>query len=211
MTADTFDMDAHIARMQEEQALAHKLVEDNPSLPYITAYVMAGDIKQGERVKAGLKDGTHPVNESALIHVGSYARIDLLFWMQAEGLIDYVTFLDWFAVWWSGSDPDDTDPRMLATWQDIAKTTLGYWYDGDTLPPRTRVITVYRGQRMTDPTGCAWTTDIAIAKKFAMTGGGRTTIKDGVLLKGKVKVADVLAFITGRNESEVIVDPANVR
>ena len=58
--------------------------------------------------------------------------------------------------------------------------------------------------------GISWTTDKRIALKFAATGGGRIRVRGGVLLQARVSTIQpgaVLAYITGRDESELIVDP----
>ena len=55
--------------------------------------------------------------------------------------------------------------------------------------------------------GFAWTTDPKIAQKFADGAGERIQRVNGVVVVGYVRPSVVLAFLTERGESEVIVDP----
>jgi hypothetical protein len=67
---------------------------------------------------------------------------------------------------------------------------------------------VYRG--ITDPNGYqgfAWTTDPKVAGSFARGAGLRVPVRGGKVITGRVRIDHVLAYITSRKESEVIVDP----
>jgi hypothetical protein len=72
------------------------------------------------------------------------------------------------------------------------------------LPARRR-FKIYRGQ-VGDQIGISWTLDYEIARKFAITGGTREPIAGGKILELMVTRADVLAYLTGRGESELIID-----
>ena len=77
----------------------------------------------------------------------------------------------------------------------------------DALPERIRV---YRGQGLAEPPGLAWTTDRAKAIWFAT----RLRSDDSPppqLISGWCHKRDIYAYLTGRGESEVVIDPARVR
>lgn len=69
-------------------------------------------------------------------------------------------------------------------------------------------IVIYRGAiAELNEDGWSWTTDRAKAHWFAKRGFGG---EERVVLKATVAKANVLAYLTGRNESEIVVDPDNV-
>lgn len=208
MTMKKEDMDELAARSKRDMARASELVAKNPSLPYITAIVMAGDIGSAERVDKMLDKGE--VTFDRAVHmVGSYARLDWAIRAQERGYVHYDNLLKMLPELWRGSDPDDTDPRFLELWRDARRLNHGrYVRDGKALPPG-RLLPVYRGQRVTDPVGIAWTTDIDTAKKFALGASFRTAI-DGVVIERTIRRSDVMAFLTGRGESEAILDPKDL-
>ncbi|MCK1999822.1 hypothetical protein MZM54_00310 [[Brevibacterium] frigoritolerans] len=62
-------------------------------------------------------------------------------------------------------------------------------------------FTIYRGEtNRSDKEGYSWTTDYGVAACFA-----NRFDSNGVVIEGKVKTDDVLTFIDGRGESEVLV------
>ena len=65
------------------------------------------------------------------------------------------------------------------------------------------IFTVYRGQDADAPVGLSWTTDRAVAEKFARGHRGLWNERPTVLT-GEVCKRDVAAFYTGRKESEVV-------
>ena len=69
---------------------------------------------------------------------------------------------------------------------------------------------VYRGFIGRRAKGLSWTTDqtkaIWFAKRFANTGIGAPRLVSGIAAKN-----DVLAYFTRRKESEVVIDPENVK
>jgi hypothetical protein len=188
--------------------IATELIAANPDLHPLTASVIANDLLSAqyrtEQVNAGA-DATHVV-----WLIGSYARWDWAVTMVAAGKISD----DWFAEnivdLWRGSDPDDTAPQNLAIWQRMFAANGGTIRDGRPLPKGNALglIRVFRG--VTSPAGIkgfAWTTDPKTAAKFARGAGERIKVKGGAVITGYVRPTHVLAFITGRKESEVIVDP----
>jgi hypothetical protein len=79
----------------------------------------------------------------------------------------------------------------------------------DALTAMPDVIPVYQGCTVERDDGWSWTTDIKTATWFAH----RFASLEGsypVLLTGTVPKAAVVAYLTGRNESEIIVRPSDV-
>lgn len=176
----------------------------------ITAMIIAGDQISAQENEERVKAGTMSVRE-ALGVTGSYARLDLALRLIQEKYWTEEALLDDLPAYWVGSDPDDTDDRYLALWKKAwVRNGRKYVRDGRPLPRR-RWLAVYRGQKEGDKIGIAWSLDPKIAQKFAKTLGGRHTVEGGVVLKAVVLRDVVLAYLTERGESEVIVDPVFLR
>ncbi len=183
-----------------------EISEKYPGLPWLTTIIMAQDAAGADRWDEDIKAGRVTVEQGCRL-VGSYAR----FGFALDHLPERLMYED-IADLWRGSDPDDTDPRFLDVWQRAAIYHHGPVTDGRDLPaPRKgRLLTVYRGQMEGDPFGIAWTTDKGIASKFARGAGLRISTMLGVIYEGYVYPGDVLGYLTGRGESEIVVDPKNV-
>jgi hypothetical protein len=190
------------ARIGREAELASRLLRENPRLG-VTAYVMAGDILSAEGATELVRSGVRP--EEALNFVGSYAR----FQWAVDNLPRKALFKRLPSLW-SGADPDDTKPEYLALWYEAWNDNCqGALLDDKRKECPHGKLTIYRGQ--VGPTlGISWTLDINIARKFARTGGLRGTATGGVILRATVMAGDVMAYITGRGESEIIVDPEDL-
>lgn len=175
-------------------------------IPTITAIVMAGDIYSAEQATELIRNGTPA--EDALHYVGSYARFD---WAVSN--LPKPTLFKMLPELWTGADPDDTKPEYLALWKEAYAANKNKIIQDEPGKIETLLTNansplfkVYRGQ-IGDNVGISWTLDKKIAKTFAATGGGRQTIRGGRILTRIVKRSDVLAYLTGRGESEVIIDP----
>lgn len=173
----------------------------------ISAITLAGDESSMIWADERVEQGEDALKVASL--VGSYARMPWLMKHLEAGRIDRPALLRALPDLWRDSDPDDTDPRFLALWKDARAASRGYVRDGHSLPSADgAVIPVYRGQRGTDPFGIAWTTDVGIAKRFALTFGLRGGPQDGgIVFRSTARRRAILAYLTGRGESEVIVDP----
>jgi len=194
------------ASLNVQTRIAHEMIERDPRIPFIGALVIAGDRLSAERSDRWLAEGM-PFDD-ALAFVGSYARLDWALRAQERGATSRGWLLDRLPHLWSGSDPDDTDPRFLALWREaFARNGHRPILDGRRLPPGD-VLTVYRGQFRDAPLGIAWSLDRRVAEAFARSGGLRGAIQGGVVLTRSARRRDVLAYLTGRDESEVIVDPS---
>ncbi len=193
---------------------AHELSEAN-GIPFIAAFVIAQDQFASERSKEWVKLGLDA--REAMGFVGSYARLDFALWAVAEGHMDKAVLLDVLPGLWRGSDPDDTDSRFLALWNEARDLHGGTILDNEDrpLPVHTDVygdpwLVLYRGQLTLDEPGIAWTTDYAIARKFSSNGGLRGVNRVGHVLARRAHPKDALAYLTGRSESEVVIGPANL-
>jgi hypothetical protein len=190
---------------------ALQIMAGDERLPYISAFVMASDLIGGETNLERLRSGEFSLTR-ALLYTGSYGRLNLLLAAYDNGLAIENEALDGLIEWWSGSDPDDTDPRFLTLWKRAWERNHRQFItdpDGTDLPMRKR-ITIYRGQDLDAPIGIAWSTSSRVARKFANGAGSRQWNRGGVVLKGTVARVNILAYLTDRHENEVIVDPATV-
>ena len=203
------ELEALMEDVKDQQERANALQADNPGLHHITAFIMAGDIRSGERAYDRVVAGQWDV-EQALTFTGSYARLALADKLYENGYLPRTKYHRMLPDLWRGSDPDDTDPRWLRLWKQARGRKGRLIHDGKQLPKRGRVngaLLVYRGQPESAPLGIAWTTDKKIAEKFASGAGARVPTPGGVVIVGHVHPDSVIAYLTERGESEVIVDP----
>lgn len=189
--------------------IATDLLKQQPHLHPITASVIANDILSADHRTKQVEAGEAKAEDVVWL-IGSFARWDWAVTMVALGRLTDEWFAKNIADLWRGSDPDDTSKNNLIIWRRAVIGNGGMIRDGRPLPKPgpDGMITVYRGGHpATIRDGFAWTTDPKIAKKFAATLGGRVTVAGGIVISGKVRPSTVLAYLTGRGESEVIVPP----
>lgn len=171
-------------------------------VPYLQALVQAGDFVHGERIERLVK-AKQMTRMKGLNMVGSYARFD---WakrnLRPSEIIKILPSL------WRDSDPDDSVVN-LPIWQKAYEKKGSMLFDEQALEA-VGPIRVYRGQ-LSDELGISWSLKKSIAYKFAVSGGMRARIDGGKIVHGNVFLEDVLAYITGRGEFEVVVDPAKVK
>jgi len=199
------------AYAEAQSAMVSRVLEANPGLPVITAHIIAGDLMSAERASAEVAKGMPAAKAVNL--VGSYARWDWAIQMVAAGRLPEQWFQDNICDLWSGSDPDDTKPEYLAIWRKARTANGGVIRDGKPLPRggKDGFLRIHRGGSpfgLRD--GFAWTTDPKVAQKFANGAGVRTPMANGVVISGLVRPSQVIAYITNRGESEVIVNPSLV-
>lgn len=187
-----------LEKENRRQELVGKLTAKG--IPFLIAMVMAGDLQSAEDATEMVKNGMAP--EDALNYIGSYARFG---WAMVN--LPRETLFERLPELWVGADPDDTDPGYLKLWREAFVANQGVIIQDDAKAklPRRRQFTVYRGQ-VGDQVGISWTLDPSIARKFSLTGGLRQEVSDGRILTLKVSRADILAYLTGRSESELIID-----
>ena len=189
-------------------AIRERIMAENPKLPVLTALIMSGDIYAAQQAERFLHEGEITWAQ-ALSACGSYSRVDAALRWQEEGYATRDELLDRWPDLWVGSDPDDTDPRFLEVWKEARDRRTYVVTDQHGLPPG-EYLRVYRGQMPGDEVGIAWTLDRLMAQKFA-NGASLRVHTIGVVLSGTVKRSDILAYLTARNESEVIVAPSRVK
>lgn len=183
---------------------AKQLMEANPLLNPMTAIIMAGDAVAADEASQRVADGEDPLK--AMTMVGSFSRF---LWAWDHLLLD--DFFDRIAELWRGSDPDDSDPRMIQIWMEASAYFEHRLITDEQKelprPGKGHLLKVYRGEEdpsATAPSGIAFSLDPLVARKFAM-GAGSRTMQHGVVLTCNVDPGDVLAYITGRNEEELII------
>lgn len=185
--------------------IVEELIAKDPALPAITAHIMAGDIYSREQALKRFRNGEVEA-WGAVTLCGSYSRLGLAVELAEEGHIPEDELLKEWPRLWRGADPDDTDPKFLKWWYKAFAKAKGLVTDeGKKLP---KVITVYRGQPTDAPLGCAWSLKRDIAEKFARGAWARTAVRDGAIFQLTVPRGMALAYITGRGEEEVIIDPS---
>lgn len=199
------------AEFEKRSEMAQELMAKDPKLSHISAIVIAGDMLTAERSWQWLQEGM-PFEE-ALPFVGSYGRLDFAARAIADARVDATVVFEMLPELWCGSDPDDTDPRFLDLWTDAwnanGRKTIT---DGKRLP-KGEILTVYRGQdEAVDLAayGIAWSLDQAIAEKFARGAATRQANRGGTVYSALVHSKNVMGYLTGRGESEVIVNPLHL-
>lgn len=200
------DMEQIKKDLERQGQVADEMQKANPAIPHITAFVMAGDLVSAERWWDRMVNGECTPSEAKNL-VGSYARLDFAIKAWHAGYLTIDEILSDLPELWRGSDPDDTDPRFLSLWRAAwMRNHERYVRDGEPLP-RSQDITVYRGQMPNDPVGIAWSLDKSIAERFARGAGLRTKVMHGVIYTATTDRRRVLGYLTGRGESEVVLDP----
>lgn len=200
-------LESHAVRQQE---IMDKLAKAHPTWNFVTLHVMSGDMETSERVDVEYQKGALDF-ETALNLLGSYARWDFVVREMQKGVISIYDFHSKMCSWWSAADPDDTEDSTLRLFKDAKATNGKYKTDEDKNLPETEFLTIYRGQDdPKDKIGFAWTLDYHVAAKFAKGAWARCP-RHGVVITGLCKREDVLAYITGRGEQEIIIDPKLVQ
>lgn len=179
--------------LQRGLALAAEVDAPTPWLALTIGQDMASAERATELVRAGLR----PL--SALVFIGSYGRME---W-ALDNLTERQLLLRICGLW-SGSDPDDTNPRFAEMWRRL------WWLrghtpflDGDPLPDGER-LRIYRGQKPEAKVGIAWSMSEAVAEKFARGASERRADMGGVVLIQDIQREQIVAYLTKRGEQEVI-------
>jgi hypothetical protein len=210
---DRTEHDRLMAGMAAEHAVISKIavemMERDPRIPYISAFVIAQDMASGERNLAALREGKVSWLQAEAF-TGSYARMDLRVRAFDEHLISFAQYIGDLPEQWTSADPDDTDERFLTLWHRAHKHNKYKTLRDrkNILPPGP--LTIYRGQDEGAPFGIAWSLAEGIAGKFARGAATRQTNRAGVIYAATVERTDVLGYMTGRNEREVIVNPRDI-
>ena len=198
------------AYAERTQAIQEQLRAANPTLPTLTAVIMANDTYAMEHAEGLLYAGEITYDE-ALTLCGSYTRVQAALRWQLEGHATRAHLLDQWTELWVNGDPDDTDPQLLQVWLELRADRGQVVTDRADLPPGDPVM-VYRGQRPVDPLGIAWTLDRRVAEKFANGAAIRVHRRPNpAIILAKVDRKSVYGYLTLRNEQEVVVNPFNLR
>lgn len=166
-------------------------------MPLMQAIIVSGDMHSAELADARVAAGTPPIR--CLVYIGSYARFEWAVKNLSIGeLIPLLPEL------WREADPDDTNPKYLELWRTAFRVNGNKIVCDGRQPPGGQLL-VHRGQVGT-ARGFSWTTDRLVAEKFSRCGGQRLVVSGGRVLTKRVPRSQVLAFITNRDESEVILN-----
>lgn len=185
--------------------LVEKLTNADPKLSPASALIIAGDILSKKKADTLIQSGMEVLRASQF--VGSYSRLDWLVEQVEAGLIEEKELYPTLPELWSGSDPDDTDIRFLNLWRNAFRANKARLItdEGKQLPKKT--LTIYRGQDGGVNVGIAWSLDENVARKFAMGAGTRQRDRGGIIYTAKISYRNVFAYLTGRGEQEIIVEP----
>jgi hypothetical protein len=186
-------------RFKRQSEIIEELIKKG--IPTIDAIIRAGDLAHAEDIEERIKAGVIPVEQGIWL-VGSYARFDIAF-----KYLPKAKFFEMLPSLWTGSDPKD-NVLMLGIWKEAKERNQGLIIDNRVLPNK-KVFPIYRGQ-LGDELGISWSLDKEVAKKFSKTGGGRTLVKGGKIISAFCYKQDILAYLTGRSEEEIIIDPKNI-
>lgn len=132
------------------------------------------------------------------------------YWTSIEDPIERNAILLW--VWSDTEQPHQFGDVPLRLFTAARADRPSYLTDDDAgdhpLLPAGRALTVFRGTGVRERPGIAWTLDREKAIWFA---NRYRDAEKAVLITGTVRTSDVLAYIVGRGESEIVVDPRKVR
>jgi hypothetical protein len=210
MQAPEFDLTALAAEEAAVQERVTTIMAKDPRIPFISAYVIARDLMSADRSLGWLREGKYDWG-TAEAFCGSYGRLDLRIRAYEEGLITEEQAVEDLPSQWSGSDPDDMDPRFLALWRKAFRLNgKRMLRDSRKHLPKDRPLTIFRGQDEGTPFGISWSFDHRVAVKFANGAATRQHNRRGVVYAAHVDPKNILGYMTGRGESEVIVAPTKV-
>jgi hypothetical protein len=197
------------AQMERQSVIATELMDADPKLPFISAFIIAGDRLSAERSMEWVTEGKMSFKE-ALPWVGSYGRLPFMLWAHDNGHVDRATLVKMVPEYWSSSDTYRTT-EFLPLFKEARQMNGGrYVHDGKGLP-RAKTLRIYRGQDTDAPLGIAWTLLYGVAEKFALGAATRQRDRGGTVFAADVPRSAVLAYLTGRGEGEVIIDPSSLR
>lgn len=132
---------------------------------------------------------------------------------EPDYTLDAKTFWSNFWQVWTTSEnlheEGDFINDLIAYGETLGSSLLGLDDDErDALAAMPKTLTIYRGCADWNEQGWSWSTDFAKAKWFAE----RALSPDGnrMVVKATVSKSFVLGFLTGRNESEIVIDPEMV-
>ena len=203
---------------REERVIpkVEQLMAADPKLPFISAYIMAGDLVRADEVFELLGEGKVTWDQAEMM-TGSYGRLDLRARALANEYITVEQAIEDLPATWRGSDPDDTDPRFLALWK-LAFRANRYRTVRDrkgapipALRGSGELVRIYRGQDEGAPFGIAWSLSKVTATKFANGAATRQRSRNGVVYEAKVERKHILGYCVERGENETIVDPQHLQ
>lgn len=201
-------IEAYMKNIEAQAPIVERLLKEGYSP--VSAIIMAGDIQSRERADILFAEGKSV--EQASIMVGSYSRFDWVVEQYWLGHIGVEELSDWICDLWRGADPDDTNPDFLEVWKQCSDWNGDAALFDEKPLPDDEEFTIYRGQSNKDERnlGISWSLSKEVATRFA-NGAAVRSFQDGYLATAKVQRSHIMAYITGRNEEELIIDPICVK
>ena len=125
----------------------------------------------------------------------------------------------WMSVEKPGRNPSFTKQSWVSTFRRCEPAFLMEPSELQTLSQLPDLIEVYRGiwwEGKGNPVdgaikGLSWTTDRAVAEFFAYRFQGKNPARQGRVYQAYIPKSGVLAYLDGRNEKEVVVDPKQLQ
>jgi hypothetical protein len=207
-----------LLHQEREQKFIEEIYAKNPGVHPIKAMIMAGDYASAEQWGPYFERGEWDFEHTASM-IGSYARMDWVLKMLELGKAKPEEIYPMLPDLWSGGGPDSTDKRFLELWRSAwdtngqkmivkAESPNGKFLLPEVLANnRKKLVTVFRGEDLTRiGRGISWSLDIEVAERFARGASNRVPTEGDVYV-AKVHKKRILAYIAGRGESEVILDP----
>jgi hypothetical protein len=193
-------------------ALRHPLVYSVPHLPGM--HWLANDQLRQKRVQCEQAIAKADWDAFVLLHERPY-RPDALLQAVDELAAEPLAPVDfWHLVAWVWRDSENIH-QNLSKWRGLW-TRPGYRtsrsrfamtpQEQAALTAMPEELRVYRGQSARHLPGMSWTADRDLARWFAV----RLRPEEPTVLSGRVRRDNVLAYLTGRNENELVLLPEHV-
>jgi hypothetical protein len=190
--------------------LVNAMMRLDADLPIANAFGRAQDYISVDRSLEMLKAGVPFID--ALQLVGSYGKINFMIaaLKRDSDLLPLIFKL--LPKYWPSADPDDTSAPILSLWK-AAYRKRGNRTILDNVKrqlPQHPTLVIYRGQPPDSCLGIAWSLSIVVARKFAHGASTRKWTNTGEIVTASIPREKILAYLTERNEEEIICDPVDV-
>jgi transcriptional regulator with XRE-family HTH domain len=145
-----------------------------------------------------------PFLEERLMRAEHHERCGILWDWASTGTVSRLVLCRLLDLAWTTDEAPRRNQRVwLRLFREAGFTT-------DTWQRLTGELTIYRGTAGGERSpGMAWTLDEASARWFARRSA-MTYRRNPTVYRARVHAEDVLAYFAGRNEQEVVVDPATL-
>lgn len=202
------DPDLEACRTQSAmgwEMIAHPLVHDVFYTPLMNAMYNEQLHGKRDRVQAALD--AEDWHGFVFLHERPY-RAEVLWSCEAD-IEDYEVYGELVRAVWMDSENIWQHIEMwedlLTGFEDIRGVTMMDDDEKTALDAMPDILTVYRGY--TYELGWSWTLDAHKARWFAVRFAGQDGVPAAKVAKGKVHKELIVAYLTGRGEEEIVVNP----